>query len=194
MKIDIGPFPEDGSDQPTSIHIDDYDTWSMDATLAKIILPMLKKLKEVKHGSPLVDDEDLPEELRTSDENHHQREFDFDDNVQQLRWDQYEVRWNWVMDEMIWAFEQKNTEWEDQFYSGEMQTLLQPLDKDGNPIGDPYDTDDGEPPEPEGVETFEMMRGPNDTFKCDYEKMDRHHNRMKNGFRLFGKYYEGLWD
>jgi hypothetical protein len=20
------------------------------------------------------------------------------------------------------------------------------------------------------------------------------HNRMKNGFRLFGKYYQGLWD
>ena len=42
------------------VRIDKYDTWNMDNTLAHIILPMLKQLKETKHGSPLVDDEDLP--------------------------------------------------------------------------------------------------------------------------------------
>ena len=30
------------------VHIDNYDVWSMDSTLAYIILPMLKKLKEQK--------------------------------------------------------------------------------------------------------------------------------------------------
>jgi len=47
------------------IHIDKYDTWNMDSTLALIILPMLKQLRDQKHGSSLVDDEDLPYELRT---------------------------------------------------------------------------------------------------------------------------------
>jgi hypothetical protein len=42
------------------VHIDRYDTWSMDHTLADIILPMLKQLKETKHGSPNVDDEMCP--------------------------------------------------------------------------------------------------------------------------------------
>ena len=42
------------------IHIDDYDTWSMDHTLALIILPMLKQLKATKHGSCFVNDEDVP--------------------------------------------------------------------------------------------------------------------------------------
>ena len=46
------------------VRIDKYDTWSMDNTLALIILPMLKQLKETKHGSPLVDDEDVPEHMR----------------------------------------------------------------------------------------------------------------------------------
>lgn len=34
------------------IRIDRWDTWSMDHTLAEIILPMLKQLKETKHGYP----------------------------------------------------------------------------------------------------------------------------------------------
>jgi hypothetical protein len=28
----------------------------------------------------------------------------------------------------------------------------------------------------------------------DKESMDKEQNRISNGFRLFGKYYEGLWD
>jgi hypothetical protein len=35
-----------------SIHIDKWDTWGMDNTLAMIILPMLKQLKATKHGIP----------------------------------------------------------------------------------------------------------------------------------------------
>ena len=46
------------------IKLDRWDTWSMDHTLADIILPMLKQLRDTKHGSPMVDDEDVPEHLR----------------------------------------------------------------------------------------------------------------------------------
>ena len=42
------------------VRIDRYDTWSMDHTLADIILPMLKQLDATKHGAPHVDDEDVP--------------------------------------------------------------------------------------------------------------------------------------
>lgn len=68
-----------------NIQIDHYDTWNMDHTLALIIVPMLKQLKETKHGSPNTDLEDVPENLRDSD---------------------VHVRWDWIMNEMIWAFEQ----------------------------------------------------------------------------------------
>ena len=48
-------------DRKIKVRIDHYDTWSMDNTLAHIILPMLKQLRDTKHGSQLVDDEDVPD-------------------------------------------------------------------------------------------------------------------------------------
>jgi hypothetical protein len=39
-----------------------------------------------------------------------------------------------------------------------------------------------------------MKKGPNDTYVCDYDGIQKVHDRMQNGFRLFGKYYQGLWD
>ncbi len=38
----------------------------MDYTLSHIVVPMLKQLKETKHGAPFVDDEDVPEELKST--------------------------------------------------------------------------------------------------------------------------------
>ena len=37
------------SGQKISVRIDRWDTWSIDTTLAHIIVPMLKQLKESKH-------------------------------------------------------------------------------------------------------------------------------------------------
>ena len=48
------------------VKIDRWDTWSMDHTLAYIVAPMLKQLRNSTHGSPNVDDEDVPEELRST--------------------------------------------------------------------------------------------------------------------------------
>jgi len=39
-----------------------------------------------------------------------------------------------------------------------------------------------------------MKKGPNDTFEVDIEGMKAYQARITNGFTLFGKYYEGLWD
>jgi len=79
------------------IHIDNYDVWSMDHTLGLIIVPMLKKLRDNSMGSPQVDDEDVPEELRSTSVPK-VSEYDTDDN--------WHKRWEWVINEMIWAFEQ----------------------------------------------------------------------------------------
>jgi hypothetical protein len=98
MKINIGPYRKN---RKVEIRIDPYDTWSMDHTLALIIVPMLKQLKETKHGSPFVADVDVPEELRSTSA-----------PIQESEWDagmtdeNHHKRWDWVMDEMIWAFEQ----------------------------------------------------------------------------------------
>jgi hypothetical protein len=158
------------------VKIDRYDTWNMDGTLARIIIPMLKQLKTDKHGAPNVDDEDVPNELKSTSASAKENEWDIDDN--------HFKRWDWVMDEMIWAFEQKHPDcdWSAQYYSGESDTFMAPVDKDGNDV------------EKKDAKYFEMRRGPNDTFKIDREGIDAHQARITNGLRLFGKYYEGLWD
>jgi hypothetical protein len=157
------------------VKIDRYDTWNMDSTLGLIILPMLKQLKNDKHGSPSVDDEDVPEELKSTSAPAKENEWDTDEN--------WFKRWDWVIDEMIFAFEHKlNRDWEDAYRKGEHDMLWVPVDADGNEV-------------PKGDHKyFQMKRGPNDTYECDYDGMQLVENRIANGFRLFGKYYQGLWD
>ena len=73
------------------VKIDHYDTWSMDHTLSPIILPMLKQLKEKKHGAPGVDDEDVPAGvgLRSTEAGPKENEYDTDEN--------WFKRWDWVI-------------------------------------------------------------------------------------------------
>jgi len=121
----------------TQIHIDPWDTWSMDHTLAPIILPMLKQLKATKHGAPFVDMPDRPEHLQCykEPEDYNTDKFHFQ-------------AWDWVMDEMIYAFDCK-------------------ANKD------------------DVIMRFDS---------CRREDMDKEQERISNGFRLFGKYFENLWD
>ena len=89
------------------IRIDKYDTWSMDHTLALIVLPMLKQLKETNHGSAQVDMEDVPTEMRSTntEEWDDQSVFEFYNESEVIAKHDIHTRWNWVMDEMIFAFE-----------------------------------------------------------------------------------------
>jgi hypothetical protein len=114
MKVNIGTYPtyrfwhrwfDYSPQQSIKVKIDKWDTWSMDHTLAHIILPMLKQLKATNHGYPA--------------------------NLT-------EAKWNEIQDKMIYAFEHKVLD------------------------GDMFDTGD--------------------------------QKKMQEGFRLFGKYYQNLWD
>tara|TARA_B110000967_G_C18714914_1_gene474657 strand:+ start:147 stop:671 length:525 start_codon:yes stop_codon:yes gene_type:complete len=174
MKVSIGKYPiwrwysnflyetfGHSPKQKVQVKLDDHDTWSMDHTLAQIALPMLYQLAKTKHGSPLVDIEDVPFELQG----------DYEDVVHD--------RWDWVMSEMIFAFESKvsDDDWQSQFYSGEHDTEYVPiLDSHGNEVA------------------YEQVKGANDTFKVDYEGLKVYQARIDKGFLFFGKYYSGLWD
>lgn len=91
------------------VHIDKYDTWNLDVTLAIIVLPMLKQLNEKKRDGPFVDDADVPDELKSTSAPPKENDYDIDDN--------WFKRWHWVMAEMIWAFEQMqpDSNWEDKY-------------------------------------------------------------------------------
>jgi hypothetical protein len=130
-------------EQKMSIKIDQWDTYSMDSTLAHIVLPMLKQLKATKHGTPLVDDEDVPHLAKRGYKKSEgmQRDMFASHEHDELVWNQHIVRWDWIMDEMIWTFQEKcRDSWEER------------------------------------------------------DKQKEHHERIENGFRLFGKYFDRLWD
>jgi hypothetical protein len=95
------------------VHIDNYDVWSMDHTLALIILPMLRRLKENKLGYGRIDDKDVPKELRSYARGSRKGLTNTHD------WDNYaETRFDWLLNELIWTFEQlcDDNDGEDEFF------------------------------------------------------------------------------
>jgi hypothetical protein len=172
MKVSIGkyPGPKSKKERKINVKIHEYDIWSLDSTLAYIILPALELLKEKKHGSPQVKDDDVPEELKSTSAPKKENEWETDDN--------FHKRWEWALNEMIWAFSQVNSDWEDQYFTGETDFQFIELDE--------KDSD--------GESLFELIDGPNSTIKIDWEGRKAHFARMQNGFRLFGTYFTGLWD
>lgn len=149
------------------VKIDSWDVWSLDHTLALIILPALEVLKNKKHGAPLVDDNDVPEELRSYNAPPKENEWDTD----KFWFDRYD----WILNEMIWAFRNiVDDSWEEQFYSGTIDFNFVPCED--NP------------------KLFKLETGPNDTHKFDAEGYKKYQDRITNGLRLFGVYYQGLWD
>lgn len=126
------------------VYIHKYDTWNSDHTIALIVHPMLVQLQKTKHGSPYVDDADVPEELRLTNATPKENEWDIDDL--------HHKRWDWVLNEMVFAFHCKlNDEWEDKYCVP-------------------------------GGERFS-----NEAYLAEA-------NRIQNGFVLFGKYFQNLWD
>ena len=144
-----------GNEPKVSVHIDDFDTWSMDDTLAPIILPMLKQLKTTQHGAGSVELSDVPKEL-------HGKKLTKEQGAKGEVNDKHFERWDYVLDEMIWAFEQKcRDDWNDDY-----------IDSEDDP---------------------DSFMGTKFT-RWDDKGMKAHQKRMTNGFRLFGTYFENLWD
>ena len=156
------------------VKIDRWDTWSMDSTLAPIILPMLKQLRDTKQGSPIVDMEDVPPEMRltSTQEWDDQSVFEFYNESEVIAKHDVHTRWAWVLDEMIFAFESYTYDWGAKYRSGVHDIQFEKMDG--------------------GLS--KMVRGPNDTYQCDYDGLEKEQKRIDNGLRLFGKYYRGLWD
>ena len=157
------------------VRIDKYDSWGADHTIALITLPILKQLQETKHGAPFVDDEDVPEEFRSTSCSPKRDEWDTDDN--------HFKRWDWVLGEMIHAFECKvEPDWSDKYWTGEW----------GKSHFKENETEVTNPLTNKTEKTYTLVGGGD--RECDYDGLKKAQDRITNGFRLFGKYYEGLWD
>lgn len=144
MRVHIGRFPKDGNDRKISIKLHKWDSWNADNTIALIAHPLLIQLKETKHGSPQVDIEDVPDDLK-------------DNDIHQ--------RWDWVINEMIFAMQEiANGDGDSQFY-------------DHSEVDESADI---------GTQVKQL--------KVDHVGLQAYHDRIQNGCRLFGRYFQNLWD
>ena len=156
------------------IIIDDHDIWSLDYTLARIIVPSLQTLKKNQHGSCNVDDKDLPKELSATANNMNSQDI-------------VHYQWEYILDVMIFAFTFIRDEREYSWVSGEKTGILIPdlvsLRKDYPDIGtlSHLARDHGEGKKKEY----------STNVRLDDSEVDSY---VTEGLRLFGKYYRGLWD
>ena len=147
------------------IQIDNYDTWGMNTTLAHIIVPMLIQLRDTTHGYP--SDFIVDESDYAQQQGFEGEGFEYPEDIG------FE-NWKATLDKMIWAFEQEiDDDWEDQYRTGKIEFDCVPL---------------------EDSDHWQLLRGDNDTSVIDYDGMQKHRERMQEGFDLFAKYYSNLWD
>lgn len=177
MKVILGKYPGSKSkkERNMSIRIDPWDTWNMDQTLALLIVPMLTQLKAEKHGIPHTYISDAPEAFNEVDDT-----LPAEVLGESAPNSYSEPRWNWILDEMIWAFTQKIDSGEDSFYHNKDQLSIDFEKFEGSTTSKlkfDYQKDLDKPP-----------------YRVDHEGLNAYHDRMCNGFRLFGKYYNSLWD
>jgi len=138
------------------VKIDYYDHWNVDHTLAVIIAPLLVNLKAHKHGFGIIDDEDVPEYLRST----------FGIKKDDYGWDSLaEKRYEWFLDELIWAFSQHKSDDETgKFYDHTESNKVEDLN-----------------------ESIKLL-------KVDHAGLDAHNKRKQHAFNMFGKYFQTLWD
>lgn len=157
------------------IKIDPWDTWSMDNTLAPIIVKLLKQLKETKHGIPAdfvyVGGEEYVPQLC----------FDFYSKDTRTLFDTHaEMRWNEVLDKMIWSFEELVTRESDSSYDEPYWEDMtdEEIQKDLN--------------DPNSI--YNILNVNSSKKKINHQKMEEYYQKLQEGFTLFGKYYTNLWD
>jgi len=118
--------------QKIRVYVEDHDIYSADYTIACMALPILEKLRDEKHGYPMIEPDDIegmPEELKPTKEE--LQEYSENYTPDSLA----EARWNWVLNEVIFAMECiTDDSWEDEFFAWEdpnNMMSLKMIDKEG---------------------------------------------------------------
>lgn len=157
-----------GHDQVVKVRIDYYDTWSLDHTLAQIIYPGLVQLRDVKHGCFVVDNEDLPEELRAPEGS----------DVFDMHFELMEKQTNWLFDEMIFAFRARAAQDDDDLEP------KHPMELYRETVDNPLSMFDKDFVAPWSEEEYQKYHTDHLAYAI----------RVQRGLSFFGKYYSHLWD
>lgn len=178
MKVNIPRYNKGNSERKISVEINNFDTYSLDHTLAYIILPALLQLKDTKQGIPSdfanVGGEDFTQQTC----------FDFYRESNDWAFNKRVEQWNEVLDKMIWSFQQILI---DDYHSKYHH---------GNPEYDFLESDKQYPNPVTGKleKTYRMVNtNPGDHW-YDFVGHQLHEEKIQEGLDLFGKYFRALWD
>jgi hypothetical protein len=177
MKVKIGKYKK-YSGRKIEVEIHDYDTWSLDVTLAYIILPCLLRLKETKHGVPNEIVNDVGGESYNV-----QSSFDFYTETHNESFDIACKKWDDILDKMIWSFHQLIIDYENRYRYG--KGIYETIELDElypNPITGKLE------------KLYKMNDKNKDNHWFDFVGQELHQERIQEGLNLFGKYYRNLWD
>lgn len=178
MKVDIRKYCKGSADRKVNVKIENFDTWSLDHTLALIILPALLQLKATKHGVPHDFAEAGGEDYAAQDS------FDFYKETHNEAFEQKCKEWDEVLDKMIWSFQQLLMDnYDNLYHHGKGEYDFVETDKlFPNPLTGKME------------KTYQMVDRNPDEHWYDHVGHKLHEDRIQEGLELFGKYYRALWD
>ena len=176
MKAILGKYCKEG--RKVNIQVDNYDFWSLDSSLALIILPCLLALKDNKHGVPneFVDVGGADYDAQQS--------FDFYTETHNEAWDIGSKRWDETLDKMIWSFYQiALVDYENKYHHGKGDYDWVKSDKQFlNPVTGKIE------------DTYRMVDNNPKEHWVDIDGYKLHNERIQEGLDLFAKYFRNLWD
>jgi hypothetical protein len=178
MKVKIGKYLKGDGQRKISVEIEKFDTYSLDHTLALIILPALLQIKELKQG--------IPNEFANSSGEYYdgQLSFDFDDDAENQQFQQGIKQWDEILDKMIWSFQQIAFDNYDSKYHHGLPNydFVEKKESFHNPVTGKME------------KLYQMVDfNPNDHW-YDHVGHKLHEDRIQEGLELFGRFYRSLWD
>lgn len=154
-------------DRSVKVKVHPYDIWGVYDTLALVIAPVLREFSKELNGAPIVENEDVPAHLHMP-EGWWEEKWGMNGETDP----HFFERWEYVVGEMVWTFETLARDWEHDFYhDGLIEGMKQ------------YPSNDG-------IAKELQLKD----FSVDEKGVEQTQERIKNGLRLFGKYFECLWD
>ena len=168
MLVRIGPYRKN---RKLQVVIHRYDTWSMNSTLAHIIVPMLKQLKKTKHGIP---GSMLSSEYNrlTSSKKYWKKSKNGPLHKKERKlFQQACTKWDDILNQMIWSYDQlaRDKPEQDRYFKRTGKMKWKDL--------------------PNGNEEL-ITTG----YKYDKKGHHKYLARIQEGITLFGLHYQNLWD
>lgn len=176
MKVNIRNYNKGPTERKIDVQIDKWDTYSLDHSIALVILPALIQLKQTKHGVP---NKFVASVGSDTDDNF---SFDFIKEDANAVFDKGCERWEETLDKMIWSFQQLvMDDYSDKYHHGKMNIGWKPI-KLTNPVTGVME------------DMYEMIDNNPDEHWYDFDGHMMHEARIQEGIELFAKHYRDLWD